>query len=690
MSETPSTDRDAAWLGFPRLPRTPLSETARASCGSVSVSGYSPALLQAGAELATGLQRLLGVAVRREAGVDGAILIGTTADRQLAARLAGAGIGDGSEPGPEAYVLLPATGGEQGRLAIVGGDDVGCLYGAFALLRLIGTGAGLPGEPVAEAPAAPVRMLDHWDGITGAVERGYAGRSIFFADGEVTGDLSRVREYGRLLASIGINAVAINNVNVDRQAAELLTARHLPAVAELAAALRPFGVRLALSVNFASPVLLGGLAGADPDDPDVAQWWRQAALEVYAHVPDLLGFVVKASSEGQPGPHSYGRSQAAGANVIADALAELGGIVLWRAFVYNCEQDWRDTTIDRAKAAYEEFVPLDGAFADNVALQIKNGPMDFQVREPPSPLFGAAPDTSKLLEVQLTQEYTGQQIHVCYLVPAWKRVLEFDTHAIAEDSTVAELVLRGRGGTRVAGFVGVANVGDDSNWTGHVLAQANLFGFGRLAWQPSLDAEAIARDWSRLTFGLDEAVTDAVTSILMRSPDAYEAYTSPLGLGWMVTPETHYGPAPEGYEYSRWGTYIRADRDAIGVDRGVARGTGFTAQYHEPWRSIFEDRERCPQELLLFFHRLSYDHVLPSGSTLVQHVYDSHFAGVETVADFIEIWQSLKLRLDPVRFGSVLQRLHQQLVSAEQWRDVINAYFHRHSGIPDEHGRALF
>jgi alpha-glucuronidase len=440
-------------------------------------------------------------------------------------------------------------------------------------------------------------------------------------------------------------------------------------------------------VNFASPVLLGGLPSADPEDPDVARWWRDTVADVYAHVPDLLGFLVKASSEGQPGPHSYGRSQAAGANVIAAALEPFGGVVLWRAFVYDSEQDWRDIATDRAKAAFDEFVPLDGAFAENVAVQVKNGPMDFQVREPVSPLLGAAPDTAKLLEVQLTQEYTGQQVHLCYLAPAWKRVLDFDTHAFGEGSTVGDLVLRGR---PIAGMVGVANVGDEPNWTGHLLAQANLYGFGRLASEPSLDPEVIAREWSQLTFGLDDAVTEVVTGMLVRSAQAYESYTSPLGLGWMVTPHTHYGPDPEGYEYSRWGTYIRADRDGIGVDRGRAGGTGFTAQYHEPWRSTFEDRARCPQELLLFFHRLRYDDVLPSGITLAQHVYDSHFAGVQTVVDFIERWQTLEGRMDPVRFGSVRRRLRAQLASAEQWRDVINAYFHRYSGIPDEQGRPLY
>jgi alpha-glucuronidase len=683
------SDGHAAWLEYPPLGSSALTDTARALGGKLALHGASPTLRQAADELAAGLERLLGMAVAvgpaRPVG-DAGIVMGTIAEPELAALVSVAGIGDEGDLGPDAHVLVPLGSGDGPGLAIIGGDDVGCLYGAFALLRLIGTGAPLPTEPTRATPAAPLRMLDHWDNITGDVERGYAGRSIFFAGGEVTRDLARVRDYGRLLASIGVNGIAMNNVNVHRPAVELLTGRHLDAIAAVAATLRPFGVRLALSVNFASPVLLGGLPSADPDDRDVARWWRDTVADVYAHIPDLLGFLVKASSEGQPGPHSYGRSQAVGANVIAAALKPFGGIVLWRAFVYDSEQDWRDTATDRAKAAFDEFVPLDGAFAENVAVQVKNGPMDFQVREPASPLLGAAPDTAKLLEVQLTQEYTGQQVHLCYLVPAWKRVLDFDTYAFGEGSTVADLVLRRR---PVGGLVGVANIGDAPNWTGHLLAQANLYGFGRLASEPALDPEVIAREWSQLTFGRDEAVTEVVTSMLMRSAEAYESYTSPLGLGWMVTPHTHYGPDPEGYEYSRWGTYIRADRDGIGVDRG-AGGTGFTAQYHNPWRAIFDDRARCPQELLLFFHRLRYEDILPSGMTLVQHVYDSHFAGVQTVVDFIERWQSLEGRIDPVRFGSVHRRLRAQLAGAERWRDVINAYFHRYSGIPDERGRPVF
>lgn len=682
----PIVDAYAAWLGWPPLPPGPYRDRIRAACPRVTVLGGSPTLREAGRELGAGLESLLGRAISVGCGgeVGGAgVWVGTNADTGPA------GV---RPPGPEGFVIAPVRDRStaDGGVAVLGGDERGCLYGAFALLRRITAGQGLPSEPVNEAPVAPLRMLDHWDNLDGTIERGYAGRSIFFTDGEVTHDLARVRDYGRLLASVGINAVALNNVNVTRPAVELLTERHLRAVAQVAATLRPFGVRIALSVNFASPLLLDGLPSADPREPSVRDWWRETAVRVYAAVPDLLGFVVKASSEGQPGPHSYGASQAEGANLIAEAVEPLGGIVLWRAFVYDCEQDWRDTITDRAKAAYEEFVPLDGAFARNVAVQVKNGPMDYQVREPPSPLLGAAPRTGQLLEVQITQEYTGQQVHVCYLVPLWKEVLDFDTHGRGDGSTVGEVVVAGRGEGTLAGMVGVANVGDERNWTGHLLAPANLYGFGRLAWQPSLEAAEIAREWAALTFGLDDAVVDPVTEILMDSREVYESYTSPLGLGWMVTPAVHDGPSPEGYEYSRWGTYLRADREAIGIDRGRSHGTGFTAQYREPWRSIFEDRERCPPELLLFFHRVGYGEELRPGVTLAQHVYDTHFAGVAAVERFIARWEGLQGRIDPVRHGSVARRLQAQLERAEEWRDVINAYFHRYSGIDDAARRRVY
>jgi alpha-glucuronidase len=657
------------------------------------------------AELVRGFGGLFGTAVAVHTEVPGHLghlLVGTAEDPELATLLARAG---SPELGAGGFALVPSrlgpdsdrkgdagrAGAEGESLALIGGTELGCLYGSFALLRRAAAGVPPPAWPVVEQPAAALRLVEHWDNLDGTVERGYAGRSIFFDRGEVTQDLARVYDYGRLLASVGINGIAVNNVNVDRAAMELLTPRHLGGLARVAGVLRPLGVRLVLSVGLASPIVLSGLPTADPQDPAVCRWWADAAARTYGYIPDLLGFLVKAGSEAQPGPHDYGRTHADGANALAQAVRPYGGCVMWRCFVYDGHQDWRDESKDRAKAAFAEFAPLDGAFADNVALQIKAGPMDFQVREPPAPLLAAMPSTSKLLEVQLTQEYTGQQIHLCYLVPSWKETLDFDIHANSEGPTVSELVRRRRDGPAApSGMAGVANVGDEPNWTGHVLAQANLYGFGRLSWDPGLAPAEIATEWARLTFAADEKVVGTVVRMLMGSREAYESYTSPLGLGWMVTPRDHYGPAVDGYEYSRWGTYHRADSISVGVDRTSAHGTGFTDQYDEPWRSIFADPGRCPEDLLLFFHRLEYTHRLRSGKTLIQHIYDSHFDGVATVEQFLDSWRDLQDRVDVVRFKSVERSLVEQLRSAEEWRDVVNAYFHRKSGAPDDKGRPVY
>jgi alpha-glucuronidase len=685
------------WLRYERLPGSQQPAGFRDLAGHVVVRGHSPLLLTARDELVSGLGGLLGVTPVPAASPPpaGSLVLGSADDPEIAHALSQAGVqppsGDGFTilaPGPE----QPARPGQpQGRqLVIAGGTDAGCLYGAFALLRRIATGEPLR-DASTEQPAAAVRVLQHWDNMDGTVERGYAGTSIFFDAGGVTTDLRRLADYGRLLASVGINLVAPNNVNVDPAAMELLTGRHLGGLAAVAGTLRRFGIRLLLSVGFNAPVVLGQLPSADPADPDVARWWSQALAAVYEHIPDLWGLVVKADSESRPGPHSYGRTHADGANMLARALAPYQGSVLWRCFVYDCAQDWRDTSRDRARAAFDEFAPLDGQFEENVLLQVKAGPMDFQVREPASPLLGAMPRTGQLVEVQLTQEYTGQQVHVCYLVPSWKATLDFDTHAAGVGSTVADLVLRGRERDPArAGMAGVANVGTDQNWTGHLLAQANLYGFGRLAWDPDLSAEQIATEWSQLTFGSDQETIATVTSILMASWPAYESYSAPLGLGFLVTPGHHYGPSPDGYEYSRWGAYHRADSRGVGVDRSVSSGTGFAGQYQEPWRSVFSDPARCPEELLLFFHRNDYTRRLRSGKSVIQHIYDSHFDGVGAVEEFLSAWRGLRDRIDMVRFASVERRLVAQLSSAQEWRDVVSSYFHRKSGIPDERGRAIY
>ncbi|MEU9582422.1 alpha-glucuronidase [Streptomyces werraensis] len=584
----------------------------------------------------------------------------------------------GGSPDDESYTLQR----ERGTTTLTAPSGRGLLYGLFHVVRLGEDAFTGDLAPRTHRPALATRMLDHWDNVAvhpvmGQVERGYAGGSLFWADGEARGDLGRVRAYGRLLAACGINAVTVNNVNVHATEARLLTDR-MGDVAAIAGTLRPYGIRTHLSVSFAAPMLLGGPDTADPLDPAVRDWWAAATARVYEAVPDFGGYVVKADSEGQPGPFAYGRSHADGANMLAAALEPHGGTVHWRAFVYDHRQDWRDRSTDRARAAYDHFTPLDGEFADNAVLQVKHGPMDFQVREPVSPLIGAMPDTRLAVELQVTQEYTGQQKHVCWLGPMWSEVLRFRPDGEVPAGRLAD------------GLVAVSNAGDDRFWTGHPLAQANLYTFGRLAWDPAADPRAVLDEWIALTHpGAPDRLAGGLHAILDGSRATYEKYTAPLGVGFMVQPGHHYGPSVDGYEYSPWGTYHFADRDGIGVDRSVATGTGYAGQYAEPWARLYESPDTCPDELLLFFHHVPYGHVLHSGKTVIQHIYDTHFEGVEEAEEARRVWAGLADLVEPERHTRVTRRFEEQLRSAREWRDQINSYFLRKSGVPDAHGRTI-
>ncbi|MEK0314814.1 alpha-glucuronidase family glycosyl hydrolase [Cohnella sp. 56] len=727
-NHTANGEYEQAWLSYELIGDEALRAKHAAVCARLEVRGMGAELTSARLELRRALAGLLGrlpaeVSADEESGAQepaGPAIVVGLADAVRAERPAAAGeagFPDNGSLGDEGYAIWS---GADGSVYLLGGGARGALYAAFGFIRLLQTGAELSELRIVERPAYPLRMIDHWDNADGTIERGYAGGSLFFEAGRLGGRIGRIRDYARLQASIGINAVAINNVNVHDEETRLLAGDRLADVARVADVLREYGIALYLSVNFAAPIELGGLATADPLAPAVAAWWGDTTAEVCRRIPGFGGYVVKADSEHRPGPFTYGRDHADGANMLADALAPFGGTVVWRCFVYNCRQDWRDRRTDRARAAYDHFMPLDGAFRDNVVLQIKHGPMDFQVREPVSPLLLGLRRTQIALELQITQEYTGQQRHLCYLLPMWKEVLDFDAGAgvtVADaaggagagqnaadgqgeagneeeapgghDGTgVGENAARGKRVWR-GGLAAVSNVGTDANWTGHLLAQANWYGFGRLAWDPSASAEAIGREWIRMALGSDANVEETVITMLLDSHAIYESYTAPLGVGWMVNPDHHYGPNVDGYEYSPWGTYHYADRDGIGVDRTVATGTGYAGQYPAA-AAMYESPDTCPDELLLFFHHVPYDRRLKSGKTVIQHIYDSRFEGAERAAGLLASWDGIADRLPPRVYEEVRTRLAHQAEHALEWRDQLNSYFYRKSGIPDALGRTIY
>ena len=560
----------------------------------------------------------------------------------------------------EGYVVSGGDGG-----TVITGGEPGLLYGVYAFVLAKAAGEDVPAG--LQRPFYGLRMLNCWDNADGTIERGYSGRSLWFEGGRLAWDGARIRQLGRLLASVGVNVLCVNNVNV-RAEAELLIEDYLDELARLAAAFRPFGVRLMVSIDFSRP-LAHGVGTADPLDEGVRRWWKQRADAVWRAVPDLAGFLVKADSEHRPGPFTYGRSHADGANMLAEAVAPHGGVLVWRAFVYNCQQDWRDTATDRPMAAYDTYAPLDGQFADNVILQVKHGPFDFQVREPVSPTLYAMPRTRLALELQLAQEYTGHQIDLYAMNPMWRELAE-------------ELPPE-----KVCAVAAVSNLGRDANYTGHPFAAANLYGYGRYAWQPRVSPREVLRRWARLTYALPEGQQDALVEMLMGSRGVYEKYIAPLGLCWMVCPGVHYGPSPCGYEYDAWGTYHRADRDAVGIDR-TAKGTGYAAQYPAQIRDKYESLETCPDNLKLFFHRLRYDYVMADGRTLIQRIYDDHFEGCAEAEAMAQTLQTLSL---PAEDGEEARlRMEKQLANARQWRDVVNTFFHRLSGVDDARGRKIY
>jgi alpha-glucuronidase len=662
------------WLRY----GAPGGRSAYAAISAIDATGAddTPVLRTARAELKRGLDSLLGKAVPlREPGMpesDHSVVLGTAASAPIA-RL--------SLPlatlGPEGFVLRSIDSQGRNAIVIAGNSDAGVLYGVYHFLRHIQTGRPLAGLDVRSQPRTRLRLLNHWDNLDRHVERGYAGESIWDWH-KLPGWLDpRYTDYARACASVGINGAVLTNVNAN---ATSLTPEYIDKAKALASVFRPYGIRVYLTARFSAPIELGGLKTADPLDPSVRAWWKKKADEIYAAIPDFGGFLVKANSEGQPGPQDYRRTHADGANMLAEAVGPHGGVVMWRAFVYSNE-----TPTDRAKQAYDEFKPLDGKFAANVLVQVKNGAIDFQPREPFHPLFGAMPKTPLMMEFQITKEYLGFATHLAYLGPLYEEALDADTRVKGKGSTVARVVNGELHGYTVTGMAGVANIGSDRNWSGSHFDQANWYAYGRLAWDPELSSRDIAEEWVRMTFSNDPAFVKPVVDMMMRSREAVVDYMTPLGLAHLMGTGHHYGPAPWVDDLNRadWNPtyYHRADERGIGFARGP-KGSAATSQYAPDVARVFADPAKTPEEFLLWFHHLPWTHEMASGRTLWDELVVRYSRGVDQVSRMRETWERLRSHVDGPRFEQVAAFLRIQHEEAQWWRDACIAYFQSINRLP--------
>ncbi len=675
----PAEDGHQLWLRYPLLKEPWRSEYRAAvaqivDCTAGAAATPSSTLLLARSELMRGLTGLLGAAppLASEATESRALLLGTPRSCALLARarLPLRGLGR------EGYAIRTLLRRGRAVTVIAANTDVGVLYGAFAFLRLLQTHRSLAHLEISSRPHLELRVLDHWDNLDGSVERGYAGRSIWDWSRLPDDPDRRYREYARACASIGINGTVLNNVNAS---AQIMTRPYLVKVAALAGVLRPYGLKVYLAARFSAPIEIGGLTTADPLDPAVRAWWASKVGEIYRLIPDFGGFLLKADSEGEPGPQDYGRTHADGANMLADALAPHGGVVMWRAFVYGRLRE------DRARQAYDEFVPLDGHFHPNVLLQVKNGPIDFQPREPLNPLFGAMRRTPVMMEVEITKEYLGFATHLAYLGPMYEEVLRADTYAQGRGSTVARVIDGSLFGYRITGMAGVANIGADRNWTGSQFDQANWYVFGRLAWDPTLSAEAIAEEWVRMTFSNDPRFVAPVVAMMMGSREAVVDYMTPLGLAHQMASGTHYGPGPwvAGNAEPDWNPvyYNRADSSGIGFDR-TASGSDAVGEYARPLAAQLSSLKTVPQKYLLWFHHVPWGERLSSGRTLWDELVLHYTRGVDAVSAMRRTWSGLAAYVDSERFAEVAALLAIQQREAQWWRDASIAYFQTLSRRP--------
>ena len=664
------------WLRYDPLPAQVI-RVYRPRVASVVVQGKSATLDAVRTELVNGCTGLLGgaVAVAGDVERDGAVVVGTPASSPLIASLKwGRQLDDLS---PEGFRIRSVKLGRRSVTVIASSGEVGALYGAFHFLRLMQTLQPIADLDVSQRPRLGLRVLDHWDNLDGTIERGYAGRSLWnWKDLPETVD-PRLRDYARANASLGINGSVLNNVNAS---ARSLSAEYLRKAAAIADTFRPYGVRVYLSARFSAPVELGGLKTADPLDPEVIAWWKKKADEIYDLIPDFGGFLVKANSEGQPGPRTYNRTHADGANMLAAALAPHNGVVMWRAFVYDPKPGY-----DRAAASYDNLQPFDGRFAPNVLLQVKNGPVDFQPREPFHPLFGAMPKTQLMPEFQITQEYLGFSNHLVFLAQMWREFLDSDTYARGPGSTLTKVIDGSLYGQRLTGMAGVANTGSDRNWTGHHFAQANWYAFGRLAWNPDASSRQIAEEWIRMTFTRDPKAVETIARIMLESHDALVDYMTPLGLHHLMWGGHHYGPAPWWDKESRpdWNpvNYHRADARGLGFDR-TATGSNAVSQYRPPIRDRFADLSTCPEKFLLWFHHVPWDYRMRSGRTMWDELALDYQRGVDWARDTRKEWDALAGTIDAERHAEVAKKLAIQERDAVWWRDACLLYFQTFSKRP--------
>lgn len=667
------------WLRYQKVDNSQLLNSYSKTLAKLNFPVNSATLTEAKNELQQGLNGLLDTNLPETDGISkGTLLVGTPASSKVLSGIHAitneiSGLGD------EGFLIktlkvdgIPCT-------VIAARKDMGVMYGVFHFLRLLQTQSDIKELNITQVPKLQRRMLNHWDNLNGTIERGYAGYTLWDWQ-RLPGYIDpRYRDYARANASIGINGTVLNNVNAN---ARSLTTEYLIKAAALADVFRPYGIRVYLTARFSAPKELRALNTADPLDPEVRQWWKDKVKEIYKYIPDFGGFLVKANSEGQPGPQDYKRTHADGANMMAEALEPYGGIVMWRAFVYENSRN-----VDRAGNGYEEFKPLDGKFNKNVFVQPKNGPIDFQPREPFHPLFGAMPQTPLMLEFQITQEYLGYATNLAYLGPLFEECLDADTYTKGKGTTVANVLEDYNRSHGISGIAGVANIGTDINWCGHLFGQSNWYAFGRMAWNPELSSEEVADEWLRMTFNNNTSFVNPIKEMMQQSRETIVNYRNPLGLNHIMNFATHYGPGP-WYKDPHWDAkdYHKADETGIGVDR-TSKGSNVVNQYAKPLAEILENLNTCPQKDLLWFHHLPWDYKMPSGKILWDELVAYYYKGVEEVRGMRKLWDSMEGKIDAERFNHVKQLLKVQEDEAIWWRDGCVLYFQTFSKrpIPSQH-----